>query len=559
MLRNLRIRRRPRYGVRVCAVISALLLLLSVSLLYSSLSHSQSHPYCNHLYTRSQNDLDSTPILSDSQHEGVSTSEDKLDELDIVEEEQQQHDEAEDEDDNDQSDRHRASGYFFDYLSGAIRRAIGKRSIDQWDDDWLGVMIGSSVDDRSKAAFGSDDVPVDEMVRRKVAEVVSIEDALLFDKKSDFLRRDKMFKSNVEALNHLNNPMLQDPDDVGVTTLTRGDRLAQKWWLNQFRRVPFLAKKPLSVSELNSKLKPKENHIGFAVASKESDSSFNGSGGELRLRTEAKRAERRTLYENVNVDNGLNGRTIINTEDEVSNLSDRIDSKRTEHSTSVQDIGQAEFSGHIYADGKRWGYYPGLHPRLSFSDFIDAFFRKEKCDVRVFMVWNSPPWMYGVRHQWGLESLLSWHRDACVVVFSETIELDFFKYSLVNDGYKVAVAMPNLDELLKDTPTHVFASVWFEWRKTKFYSTHYIELARLAALYKYGGIYLDSDIIILKPLSGLNNTVGMEDHLSGSSLNGAVMAFRKHSCNDFLKKVGDRELTVGEKELLYDQKEGIKF
>ncbi|KAG2688051.1 hypothetical protein I3760_09G076100 [Carya illinoinensis] len=534
MLRNLRIRRRPRYGVRVCAVISALLLLLSVSLLYSSLSHSQSHPYCNHLYTRSQNDLDSTPILSDSQHEGVSTSEDKLDELDIVEEEQQQHDEAEDEDDNDQSDRHRASGYFFDYLSGAIRRAIGKRSIDQWDDDWLGVMIGSSVDDRSKAAFGSDDVPVDEMVRRKVAEVVSIEDALLFDKKSDFLRRDKMFKSNVEALNHLNNPMLQDPDGVGVTTLTRGDRLAQKWWLNQFRRVPFLAKKPLSVSELNSKLKPKENHIGFAVAN-----------------------------------NGLNGRTIINTEDEVSNLSDRIDSKRTEHSTSVQDIGngltsykiidysfkkidslngelgqtggglddvdddvvggQAEFSGHIYADGKRWGYYPGLHPRLSFSDFIDAFFRKEKCDVRVFMVWNSPPWMYGVRHQWGLESLLSWHRDACVVVFSETIELDFFKYSLVNDGYKVAVAMPNLDELLKDTPTHVFASVWFEWRKTKFYSTHYIELARLAALYKYGGIYLDSDIIILKPLSGLNNTVGMEDHLSGSSLNGAVMAFRKHS------------------------------
>ncbi|KAG6695061.1 hypothetical protein I3843_09G076500 [Carya illinoinensis] len=593
MLRNLRIRRRPRYGVRVCAVISALLLLLSVSLLYSSLSHSQSHPYRNHLYTRSQNDLDSTPILSDSQHEGVSTSEDKLDELDIVEEEQQQHDEAEDEDDNDQSDRHRASGYFFDYLSGAIRRAIGKRSIDQWDDDWLGVMIGSSVDDRSKAAFGSDDVPVDEMVRRKVAEVVSIEDALLvkltgrgrasplregwgdwFDKKSDFLRRDKMFKSNVEALNRLNNPMLQDPDGVGVTTLTRGDRLAQKWWLNQFRRVPFLAKKPLSVSELNSKLKPKENHIGFAVASKESDSSFNGSGGELRLRTEAKRAERRTLYENVNVDNGLNGRTIINTEDEVLNLSDRIDSKRTEHSTSVQDIGngltsykiigssnrdlssfkkidslngelgqtggglddvddvvggQAEFSGHIYADGKRWGYYPGLHPRLSFSDFIDAFFRKEKCDVRVFMVWNSPPWMYGVRHQRGLESLLSWHRDACVVVFSETIELDFFKYSLVNDGYKVAVAMPNLDELLKDTPTHVFASVWFEWRKTKFYSTHYSELARLAALYKYGGIYLDSDIIILKPLSGLNNTVGMEDHLSGSSLNGAVMAFRKHS------------------------------
>jgi hypothetical protein len=44
--------------------------------------------------------------------------------------------------------------------------------------------------------------------------------------------------------------------------------------------------------------------------------------------------------------------------------------------------------------------------------------------------------------------------------------------------------MPNLDELLQDTPTHVFASVWFDWRKTKFYPTHYSELVRLAALYK---------------------------------------------------------------------------
>ena len=44
---------------------------------------------------------------------------------------------------------------------------------------------------------------------------------------------------------------------------------------------------------------------------------------------------------------------------------------------------------------------------------------------------------------------------------------------------------------------------------------------------RYGGIYLDSDIIVLRPLSLLNNSVVMEDHLAGSSLNGAVMAFRK--------------------------------
>lgn len=45
---------------------------------------------------------------------------------------------------------------------------------------------------------------------------------------------------------------------------------------------------------------------------------------------------------------------------------------------------------------------------------------------------------------------------------------------------------------------------------------------------RYGGIYLDTDIVVLKPLSSLNNTVGLEDELGGNNLNGAVMAFRKH-------------------------------
>jgi hypothetical protein len=48
---------------------------------------------------------------------------------------------------------------------------------------------------------------------------------------------------------------------------------------------------------------------------------------------------------------------------------------------------------------------------------------------------------------------------------------------------------------------------------------------------RYGGTYLDSDIIVLKPISFLNNSVGMEDHAAGSSLNGAVMAFgRRRYC-----------------------------
>ncbi|KAF7842554.1 Alpha 1,4-glycosyltransferase domain containing protein [Senna tora] len=283
-----------------------------------------------------------------------------------------------------------------------------------------------------------------------------------FDKKGEFLKKNKMFKSDWPVLDQMNNMILLDPASFGVGKLTEDDQIVRNWWMSEFNRTPFLGEKTLE------------------------------RGSESR--SENKGTERRTLNDNAR--NGARG---------------------------------PEFLNHLYADGKRWGYYPGLPPHLAFTQFMDAFFRMGKCDTRVFMVWNSPPWMYGVRHQRGLESLLFHHRDACVVVFSETIELDFFKDKFVNDGYKVAVVMPNLDELLKDTPTHIFSSVWFEWRKTKFYSTHYSELIRLAALYKYGGIYLDSDIIVLKPISSLNNSVGMENNVAGSALNGAVMAFRRHS------------------------------
>ncbi|CAL5412863.1 unnamed protein product [Camellia sinensis] len=578
MLRNLRARRRPRYGPHVCALIAALLLLLSVSLLHSRLgSDRDSLP---HSRLHSSNEIVSDPLLDDTDpdlsYSTTKVSEDRIDEIDDVQDDFSDKSRASDEEEilgaidseDEEADQPRVSGYYFDHVKGVIRRAFDKRSIDEWEDyESFDANVGS--EDPSKVAIGSDDVPVDENVRRKVVEVEGIEDALLlktgsrvsplregwgpwFDAKSDFLRRDRMFKSNLEILNPLNNPLLQDPDGVGVTGLTRGDKLVQKGLLNEFKKVPFLFKKPLAIKEGSThdlKLKSEVVANGGEDMIKK---SISGSVEEER--GGMKRVERRTLDDNArnlsylgigDSSKILSKTTTVNLS--LSNRSEGIQQKTAESidmvvdsstSNSVQSGGfknvqgntgiKSEVSGEVYANGKRWGYFPGLHPRLSFSNFMEAFFRKGKCSMRVFMVWNSPPWMISVRLQRGLESLLSYHQGACVVVFSETIELNFFE-GFVKDGFKVAVAMPNLDELLKDTPTHVFASVWFEWRKTNFYSTHYSELVRLAALNKYGGLYLDSDIIVLRPLSSLNNTVGLEDELDGSSLNGAVMSFRKHS------------------------------
>ncbi|GFS45000.1 alpha 1,4-glycosyltransferase family protein [Actinidia rufa] len=396
-------------------------------------------------------------------------SDDRIDELDDVEAR------VSDEEEEDEADQSRVSKYYFDHVNGVIRRAFDKRSIDQWED------------------YESFDAGVGRRIR---ATWRSVRTMWLWM---------KIF------LNPLNNPILQDPDGVGITGLTRGDRIVMKGLSNEFKKVPFLVKKPLGIidltheSNLNSKPKSEGN---VNVNRKEFENVHEG-------RSEMKRAERRTLDDNASDFSG--SRKIVDTGEGLSisnavnfSLSDGSEGIKqktvgrigkvldTSASNSVQSGGlkkvepntriKSEFSGQVYADGKRWGYFPSLHPRLSFPNFMDAFFRKGKCSLRVFMVWNSPPWMFSVRHQRGLESLLLHHGDACVVVFSETIELNFFE-AFVKDG----------------------------------------ELVRLAALHKYGGLYLDSDIIILRSLSSLNNTVGFEGQLAGSYLNGAVMSFRKHS------------------------------
>ncbi|KAJ6816135.1 uncharacterized protein M6B38_417325 [Iris pallida] len=438
-------RRSPNFP-QLCAAASAalLLLLLSLSLLHSRLNlpfptNPNPNPNPFPLFDDADNDaFDGPPV------------DDRIDELDLLDDHStSSNDDDEPDDLGSGSASGSGGGLFWDHALSVARRSFARSDSDfpDPDPDLPDLPLPA-------AAFGSDDQPVDDRVRNGLASIRRIEHALLLDGplregwarwldgKGDFLRRDRMLRSNLELLNPKNHPLLQDPDLPGVNGLTRGDRMVQNAIAKEMEKVPF---------------------------------------GEIRIRARVRR--------NLHLDKG---------------------------------------------EGRRWGFYPGIDPEASFSEFVEHFFEDGRCGVRVFMVWNSPPWTFGVRHQRGLESLLRHHRDACVLVLSETMELEFFE-GFVKDGFKVAVAMPDLDELLKDTPTSFFSSVWFEWRKTKHYPIHYSELIRLAALYKYGGLYLDSDVVVLKPLHSLKNSIGIEDQLHGNStFNGAIMAFDKQS--PFLKE-----------------------
>ncbi|KAK3125400.1 hypothetical protein QOZ80_7BG0604390 [Eleusine coracana subsp. coracana] len=482
-------RRRSGLGPQLCAVVAALLLLLSLAVLHSRLSSSSSSsssfPTSRTRSSTPAAEANTSALLADEEDADVvaaldplltvtttttatteggggsvaNPDDDRIDELDVLDEDAAGADAAED---VPASAAAAAMSLVWDHAVGAARLPFRLPiAVDA-------LPVGTPHLDAPRriaaAVFGSDDELVDLDLRVEISSIGGVEDALLLkpasggaetrlragwarwlEGKADYLRRDRMLRSNLETLNPRNHPLLQDPDSSGFTSLTRGDRMVQRMILAEIE-------KPANKNFERRRLLSLENQQGMGVTDKKEQGK-----------------------------------------------------------------------------GRRWGHFPGIDPHLGFSEFLERFFEHGKCSLKVFMVWNSPQWSYGVRHQRGLESLLQQHPDACVVKLSETLELEFFR-DFVKEGYKVAVTVPNLDELLESTPTHIFASVWYEWQKTKYYPLHYSELVRLAALYKYGGVYIDSDVIVLKPLTSLRNSIGAVKQVSGNySFSGAVLAFDKQS------------------------------
>lgn len=109
MLRNLRSRRRPRYGAHICALIAALLLLLSVSLLHSRLVTDRNSLPLPHS-SSDESFSDSDPLLEDTDPEDRNSgTDDRIDELDDVVDESKDP-RVDSEEDEEEIDQSRVSG-----------------------------------------------------------------------------------------------------------------------------------------------------------------------------------------------------------------------------------------------------------------------------------------------------------------------------------------------------------------------------------------------------------------------------------------------------------------
>ncbi|KAL1560190.1 lactosylceramide 4-alpha-galactosyltransferase [Salvia divinorum] len=168
---------------------------------------------------------------------------------------------------------------------------------------------------------------------------------------------------------------------------------------------------------------------------------------------------------------------------------------------------------------------------------VIKFFKRNSCKFRFFMTWISSVESFGDRELLCVESVFKTHPNGCLIIASNS--LDSLQGRLIlkpfsDMGFKVAAITPDFSYLLRNTA----AAAWYNRLKRGNVNPGEISLGqnlsnllRIGLLYRFGGIYLDTDVLVLKSFGELRNAIGAQssDLATGnwSRLNNAVMVFDK--------------------------------
>ncbi len=139
---------------------------------------------------------------------------------------------------------------------------------------------------------------------------------------------------------------------------------------------------------------------------------------------------------------------------------------------------------------------------------------REQSFVNIFMVWTTHRDSWGSVNDRVMESVVVSIPNARVRVLSNSLPIEFFS-AFVLLGYDVTVVPYDISSLADSLPgTTWLRSVLQSTNRAPHALTHIADFLRLAVLYRFGGMYLDTDALWLADLSELpTNFIGKIDFL----------------------------------------------
>ena len=142
------------------------------------------------------------------------------------------------------------------------------------------------------------------------------------------------------------------------------------------------------------------------------------------------------------------------------------------------------------------------------------------------VIWSTNTASFGLVPRRCLESIFYHHPRATVTLFSNDLSpptaaetLPVLR-DLLSLGYDIRLRPYNLSEVLFGTPVAPWLARLEEWRRGRFFYSHVTDALRIALLFRYGGVYLDADVILVRPL----RIAGMESTMHRPPPRGAAYA-----------------------------------
>ena len=184
----------------------------------------------------------------------------------------------------------------------------------------------------------------------------------------------------------------------------------------------------------------------------------------------------------------------------------------------------------LYDSARKLGAIPMSSPEtqsdVSTSIFHLVFTTLKHSTIKLVQGGGSTHGSLNWRQWRCIESIFHHHPLAEVIVHSNILLQSEFDV-LTEAGYSVKVQSYSLVELLEASPAQNFTERLEEVRKGQYWYSHEADLLRLLVQYKWGGVYVDTDVILVKPVDSLQmNTLAWQDP-NNISLSGAFMKFEK--------------------------------
>ena len=185
---------------------------------------------------------------------------------------------------------------------------------------------------------------------------------------------------------------------------------------------------------------------------------------------------------------------------------------------------------YFYDASQKFGLIPFSPPPVAEKKellFHLVFTTTSKSTVSVFGSTKSVSGAFNWRHFRTLESIFYHHPFAKVIIHSNTLLQRQFNV-LTEVGYNVEVLAYTLEDLVKDTPAASFVGDKLKSATGgKYWYAHESDLIRLLVLYKWGGVYIDTDVILVHSFDNLKLNKLVWHDLGGTGLNNGVMMFEK--------------------------------